>query len=777
MRRKVDEHPVRPAIPPVLVCALGLWAGCAVVYSSARTWSVDACVIIGVVTGLVASTAAVLLWRMRGTVGFCLVVGLLVGVMCGCAGSAALHALEQEVQSAPAGRMRFEMVEDGSKGSFGSQCVARVRLESGLSVLVRLNFEKDERLPRYGDVVEADASLALPKERAAEFSWQRGVVATATARQSTFIERSDVFGSVLRIRSAVIDAIGALGGESAAALQALVCGWRAELDDTDTYEAFKVTGLAHVIAVSGSHLVIVCGLVGAMFKAMRVPRSLALGVQVALMLGYLVLAAAPISAVRAAVMSIAGMTSFFAQRRAAGINALGVCILSMIALDPSAALSVAFALSALSTLGILLFARLFCSWIDICVPRIPRFANEALSLTIASSVVVQLLSASLFSQLSLVAPIANVLVAPLLPLVCAGGLVAALLFLVVPFVGAPLLAAAAFCSGVLCVVVRFCANIPFASIPLDVSFPVAFCGTIVAVVTLWAFWPRLKLKFAALGATFVTGCLAIYVAVGPYLVGNEIVMLDVGQGDAFLIRSEGSTVLVDTGNQDGMLRAALARHGICRLDAVVVTHADDDHCGSLASLKGIVQVDRVLLARDALACPCVSCVELRADAHHLAGESHVEGLSTGDEIRVGVVGLTVVWPEHFEDEGGNADSLCMLARADVNSDGVTDWTALFMGDAEHEELSALMDSGVVGCVDILKVGHHGSKNALTPVLAETLRPRLALVSSGEGNRYGHPADKTLEELENVDTQIWRTDRSGDVSCKLRLEGIVVETLR
>lgn len=139
--------------------------------------------------------------------------------------------------------------------------------------------------------------------------------------------------------------------------------------------------------------------------------------------------------------------------------------------------------------------------------------------------------------------------------------------------------------------------------------------------------------------------------------------------------------------------------------------------------------------------------------------------------------MQVIWPQRFEDEGGNADSLCLKALADVDGDGSTDWTALLVGDAERDQMKELLDVGAVEGVDIYKVGHHGSKNALDEQVALALSPRISLVSAGAGNRYGHPAAETLEILERAGSRVLRTDESGDVSCKLEPDRIVVETLR
>lgn len=93
-----------------------------------------------------------------------------------------------------------------------------------------------------------------------------------------------------------------------------------------------------------------------------------------------------------------------------------------------------------------------------------------------------------------------------------------------------------------------------------------------------------------------------------------------------------------------------------------------------------------------------------------------------------------------------------------------------------EQLQDLVDSGSLGRVDVLKVGHHGSKNALTPEVAQALRPALSLVSVGQGNRYGHPAAQTLDCLEQLGSRVMRTDESGDVVCEFAKGGISVKEL-
>lgn len=768
--------PPRPSIPPTLGCALGLWTACAAVLYSAQNWDVAICL-----TGLACATVAVVgagvaIWRFERTQLWAIFIGLALGAACACAGAAVLHEGADQADGT-SGRRLFVAVEDGSDGMFGASCYARTALDDGSHIVVRVRFGVGETAPRYGEAFEADATLAAPSLTAAAYDWAHAAVAETRVNNVERVGRTGLLAGLLEVRNRAIDFMSDQDGEGAAVLAALVCGWRKALEESGAYDAYKTTGLAHLVAVSGAHLSIVVAFVAALLRLMRVPRCPALALQAALLLCYLVLAAAPPSAVRAAVMALAGMLSFTAHRRPAALGALSLCIVGCVALSPTTALSVSFALSALSTLGIVLFAGLFSAWIARLMPLVPGFARDALALTCASSILATPLSAALFSQVPLVAPLANVLVAPLFPVVCTVGLTAVALGLAIQPVSAILVGAAGFAASVLTTLVHAVATIPHASIPAVVPLPGALVFSGLCAVALWIAWPEPRWRWVGVLAGATTLFLAGVLVLVPKLATDEVVMLDVEQGDAFLVRSRGAAVLIDTGNQDRLLREALARQGVFDLDAVIVTHGDDDHMGSLSSLAGIVNVKQVLLANDALTCGCDACKHLLAEGVSLVGEQSVQGLRKGDVLHAGIWTLTVVWPDHFTEEGGNADSLCLVADADADGDGAGDWRVLFTGDAERDQLREIIDAGDAEAVDIYKVGHHGSKNALDEQEACELSPRLALISVGERNRYGHPAKQTLDALEGGGAEVLRTDEQGDVSCKIEADRIVVETLR
>ena len=241
-------------------------------------------------------------------------------------------------------------------------------------------------------------------------------------------------------------------------------------------------------------------------------------------------------------------------------------------------------------------------------------------------------------------------------------------------------------------------------------------------------------------------------------------MLDVGQGDAFLIASEGKSLLIDTGNHDRMLLDQLARCHIIHLDGVLITHADDDHCGSLDAIQQAVDVDTVIMAKGMQDIEDDSCKSLVLQAKGTA--RNVKEVEAGDSFDIGRFHVSVLWPECIRDDGGNADSIVARVEYDDDGDGRSDIQALFTGDAEEEQIQSLVSKGLLGNVDILKVGHHGSHKSMSIEQAELLDPEIALIGVGANNRYGHPTEEVLEQLDDLDCKVFRTDLDGGVRLEL-----------
>jgi competence protein ComEC len=234
--------------------------------------------------------------------------------------------------------------------------------------------------------------------------------------------------------------------------------------------------------------------------------------------------------------------------------------------------------------------------------------------------------------------------------------------------------------------------------------------------------------------------------------------LDVGQGDAILLQPAGAApILVDGGPPGDELAAKLRTEGVDSLAAAVVTHDQSDHAGGIAELLGRMPVHRLVYAF------------LGRRLLSQAREAHVPPLriAEGNELRSGDLSLEVLWPpraslaESLAGADPNERALVILARWH-------EFSMLLTADAEAEAVP--IDPGPI---DVLKVAHHGSDDAGLGALLERTVPKLAVISVGEDNPYGHPTPGTLATLAAHGVRTLRTDRAGTVVLSVSRRSVEV----
>ena len=249
--------------------------------------------------------------------------------------------------------------------------------------------------------------------------------------------------------------------------------------------------------------------------------------------------------------------------------------------------------------------------------------------------------------------------------------------------------------------------------------------------------------------------------------------MDVGQGDSlFVVSPGGKTLLIDGGGafggfpgheeQQGVdpgeeaVSPYLWWRGFQKLDVVALTHAHQDHLGGLTAVVENFRVGKLWIGRE------VSTVAL-ARLEGLAREKKIpiEHELRGKKFSWDGAEGEFLWPESFRGETAlsakNDDSLVLRLRYGNQS-------LLLPGDAEKEsERAILAENDANGLrADVLKIGHHGSKNSTMPEFLAAIQPRIGIISSGEGNPYGHPSPELLERLEKAGVRIYRTDSDGAV---------------
>ncbi|SDZ26368.1 competence protein ComEC [Micromonospora pattaloongensis] len=557
-----------------------------------------------------------------------------------------------------------------------------------------------------------------------------------------------------------------LPDEPGGLLPGLVVGDTSRLDPA-VEEDFRATGMTHLVAVSGSNVAIVIGLVLLLARWARAGPWPAAAVSAVALVGFVILARPSPSVVRAAAMGAVGLLALAAGRPRAALPALGAAVTALVVLDPALAGDAGFALSVCATAGLLLIAP---RWRDALRHRgVPAGAAEALAIPAAAQLACAPVVAALSGTVSLVAVPANLLAVPAIAPATVLGVAAAVLS---PFwpVGAEI---AAWLGGWpawwLVTVARHGAQLPAGTLPWPDGVAGGLLLAFLSGVLLLAARRRLlRRAIAVLTVAVVVGALPVrIVAPGWPPPGWVLAVCAVGQGDAVVLPvSAGTAVVVDAGPDPAPVDRCLRRLGVRAVPLLVVSHFHADHVGGLAGVVRGREVGAVLTT--AWPEPAMG----RDAVHRMAAARAVPVLAAtaGWSYRRGAVELTVVGPPG-ELTGTRSDpnnnSLVVSARVG----GVT---VLLAGDAESEEQRALLERhGAAGLrADVLKVAHHGSAYQETEFL-DAISPAVALVSVGSGNRYGHPNVGVLARLTRGGARVLRTDVDGDLAAVRGDRGLAV----
>ncbi|HET6151773.1 MAG TPA: ComEC/Rec2 family competence protein [Marmoricola sp.] len=557
-----------------------------------------------------------------------------------------------------------------------------------------------------------------------------------------------------RVRAAIRSAVANRSTSARVLVPALVDGDEAGLSN-DLRDDFRTTGLTHLMAVSGTNLTLIVGFIlllarWAGVRARGLVLTGLLGV-----VGFVLLSGPEPSVLRAAAMGVIALVGMSAGGQERAARALGVGVLALVVLDPWLAASPGFALSTLATAGILLLAP---RWRDALTGWLPRWAAEALAVPLAAQVACTPLVAAISGQVSLVAVAANLIAAPLVAPATVLGLVGGVVALVSLGLGRLLALPAAWCADGLVAIARHGADLPLPAITWStgaaaLAMLVGLCAGI-SVVMPWLLsrrWPCLM----------VAGLLAVVMTISPPIpgwppAGWVMVACSVGQGDGLALRvGDHTAVVVDAGPDPRLMDRCLRRLSVRVVPIVVLTHFHADHVDGLSGVLHGRKVGQVLVS--SLAQP-VAGVNL---VRRLLARSHITErvVSVGESTTVGPLRWQVLAPlqDQFPDSDSppNDASIVMLVR-------VRGIRILMLADEERPSQALLRETYGTLHADVVKVAHHGSSKQ-DAALVDGTGARVAVISVGIDNDYGHPASSTLSLLEHAGMAVRRTDRDGDVA--------------
>ncbi|CAM5548689.1 ComEC/Rec2 family competence protein [Streptomyces abikoensis] len=576
-----------------------------------------------------------------------------------------------------------------------------------------------------------------------------------------------------RFRAGLRAATDGLPPDPRALLPGLVVGDTSRVPD-DLDEAFRATGLTHLLAVSGSNLAILLAvLVGPPRLAARAERrglAARLGVPLrttavlgaGLVLGFVVVCRPDPSVLRAAACGLVLLLALGTGRRRSLLPALAAAVLLLVLYDPWLARSPGFLLSVLATGALLTLAPLWSAALQ--RHAVPPRAAEALAAAAAAEAACAPVIAVLAERVSLVAVPCNLLAEAAVAPATVLGFAALAVSPVAPPAAEWLARLASWPASWAAGVARTGADLPGA----ELAWPGGWTGGLLLAAAVAAAVLAGRRLLRSPWACAACALLLLVAVVRPAPLnravtgwpppGWRLAVCDVGQGDALVLAAgEGSAVVVDAGPEPRAVDRCLSALGVERIPLVLLSHFHADHVDGLPGVlrgRAVGGIETTPFAE-----PAGQAAFVRREA----GRAHVPvtEAGAGERRRLGELEWEVLWPppagtSAVAEEGPNDASVTLLVR----SAGLT---ALLLGDLEPPAQEALREAHPeLRAVDVLKVAHHGSAHQ-DPHLIRALRPRLAVVSAGAGNPYGHPSPRTLGALRQQGAAVLRTDTDGPVA--------------
>jgi competence protein ComEC len=567
-----------------------------------------------------------------------------------------------------------------------------------------------------------------------------------------------------RVREGLRQSVAGLAPEARALVPALVLGDTGAMDD-DLAASFTTTGLTHLTAVSGANLTILLAFLGVASRWLGMRGWWLRGFSAVAIVGFVALCRAEPSVVRAAAMGLVATGSLGRARGRAGMRPLAGAVAFLVILDPWMSRSWGFALSVLATGGIIWWAG---RWADRLARWLWRPLAEAVTITLSAQLATQPVVAALSGQVSLVSLPANLVAGPLVGPATVLGFLAAGCAVPLPAVASVFGWAAGWCALAIAAVARVFAGAPSAKIAWSAD-AFSLAALALACMLLAVVIPHLLTRAApSIGAALGLTAAVLY---GPVHLGWppsdwRVAVCSVGQGDAFLVRAgPHAAVMVDTGPEPELASACLRSLGVSEVPVLLLTHDHADHVGGLDGVVASASVGTVVVNRVGSDGSAGKAIAATLDSDGIVRRT----ATTGDELRAGTVTVKVLDAPPLAasavDAGGeesadeNDASIAVLIRQ-TDASGTT-LSMLCAGDREPAGQGRLRTIGVPR-VDVLAVPHHGSRRQDAAYLKAS-GARVALISVGKDNAYGHPARSTVATLEGDGMKVFRTDLDGTVT--------------
>lgn len=662
------------------------------------------------------------------------------------------------------------IISDIQEKEYKKVCTAKI-VRNNKKILINIKMSQDIPSIKYGDSLYIEGEFKQPEEARnykgynyKQYLKTKKIIGTVELEKAKILKSSN--GSFIHnIQKYIKDTInGTLTDEEGNLLLAILLGDKDKLSE-DIQESFKTSNLSHMLAVSGAHVsYIILGLTYVLQNSIIGKKNGKIVCMIFLLIFMAITNFTP-SVTRACITAILTLFSSIIYRKSDVYTNISVAALITLIFNPYSLLDLGFQLSYGGTIGIIIFIKRIQE--KKSNSKVINYIKQMALVSIYANIIIIPIMMYHFNTVSFTFIISNIMASPILGIIVITGF----LFIIASITVKPLTRLIAiFIKPILSILIKIsqiCSKLPFSNIL--VVTPYMFNVISYYAIILYCIKSKKNNKCKIIICLLIVLILINFII---YIFPQKlrIFFIDVGQRDSTLIITpDKKTVLIDGGGSDSfdvgekVLLPYLLDRRILKIDYVLISHFDTDHCGGILTIMEKVKVKNIIISEQAEHSENYE----RFKKLMIHKKIRLIEVKKGDKIKIGRYSeFKILFPTSRLLSENPLNNNSIVAQFNYNN-----FKMLFTGDIEKlAEQQILKTEKAEIRADILKVAHHGSKTSSIPEFIKAVRPKIALIGVGKNNTFGHPNQQTIKNLENIKCRIYRTDLQGEIIIKIDQKG-------
>ena len=630
-----------------------------------------------------------------------------------------------------------------------------IKLNTDEKILINYYIKKNENYSnlKIGSIIKVEGKLNYPKKNTnfnlfnyKNYLLSEKIYFVLTANKITYIKDTD--NIFFKAKNLLINYINNFKTKDY--LYTFILG-NTSLLEQDTKESFQNNGISHLFAVSGMHITLISSLLMYLLKKITKNHDISYIITIFILLFYTFITNFSSSILRAFLLFLLIYINKKFKFNLKNIEIIMLILLILLMYNPFYIYSIGFKFTFIISIILILFSKK--------INNFKNYFSKLLMTSLISFFVSLPIVINNFFEINLISPLLNLIFVPFISIII---FPFSLISLIFPFL-----------DNIFYIIVKFMENISiYINNTLSINIIIGKMNLIMIVIyyllTLICLNKVLVKKY--IYVLPIITLILIYSNINYFNKNLIVTMLDVGQGDSLMIAfpNNKGNILIDTGGivnftktnyeiSTSTIIPYLKSIGIKKINYLVLTHGDFDHMGEAINFVNNFKVEQVVFN-------CREFNDLEKELIKVLNQKKIKYYSCVKELNIDNNKLYFLQTKKYDNENDNSN----VIYTELNG-----YKFMFMGDAGVDKEKDILDKYNLSNVDVLKVGHHGSKTSSSKEFIDEINPKYGIISVGKNNRYGHPNKEVLNNLEN--SKIYRTDQDGSIMFKIKNDKLEIET--